>query len=600
MIPTPFEWRSSNTSAVSVSATGVVEAVGDGAAEISASANGVTGTVSLSTRPSGVGTATITAPAKPLEVGETFQSVLEARDLDGEAILPVPSMFVWSSADTSAVSVSMSGLVSARKPGNAVIRAEQPGAPQAAASVSINVVAPIPTSLTVTLTSGATPLFVGDTSRAIATARDRRGAVIPGIVPTWLSGDPAIATISSTGVIVAQRAGGPIVIIGDLLPGMQRAAAELTVVQRPVTSITLNPPAATLIQDSLVALTPTLRDSRGTVVTGRAVTWSSSAATVATVSTNGVVTAVGPGIATLTAAADDARGSATLTVLPAVASITVTPGTKMLGTGMNQRFIATLRDASGAVILGRSVEWRVVGPALVVGLDTEGFAFAANPGTVTITASREGRTGSATVISFASIVITSETQDYRVGRAYKFDAAIADSTGALTPIPGGSAGGLGLGTNHVGVMQPLLLNATSMYLAMSPGTTTLSLNQGIRSGRISVTVAANPLDLCASAAGSILLSDEDPPVLLGLVSQPSDPVSIFNPNGVYGSLNSALSINSPGSRYGSQTSPFSARNHLATNPPYLSKGNVTSFRVTLRPNEILGVTPQYLATCPLP
>jgi hypothetical protein len=55
-------------------------------------------------------------------------------------------------------------------------------------------------------------------------------------------------------------------------------------------------------------------DSLGIPLTGRAVTWSSSAATVATVSTSGLVTAVAPGTANITATSEGKSGFATVTV----------------------------------------------------------------------------------------------------------------------------------------------------------------------------------------------------------------------------------------------------------------------------------------------
>ena len=600
VVPTPFEWGSTATSIVSVTPAGVVEAVSDGSAGITAKANGVTGSVSIFTRPTGVGSATITGPAVPMDVGDTFQSVLSARDFDDDPIVPVPPTFLWSSSDTSALSVSATGLISARKPGFAVIRAEQLGSLRTATVVNVNVRTPIPASMFVSLASGATPLLVGDSTQANAIVRDSAGRVIAGVTPFWESSDPAIASVSATGVVTALRPGGAIAIIGTLFSGRLRAFAPLTVSSRPVASITLNVTAATLIQDSLVTLTPTLRDSRGSIVTGRTVTWSTSASDVATVTSNGVVAAIGTGAATLTATVDEARAIATVTVLPRVASITVTPGPKMLGTGLTQTFVATLRDASGAVIAGRPVEWQTVGDPLVASVTPGGIVSAFRPGTVTISARREGRAGSAILTSFSSIVITSAAQNYRVGLAYKMDAALADSTGASTPIVGGLVGGLALGTGNSQVMTQFPIDTTSLYLAMSPGQVTISISLGIRAGLLPITVTANPRDICGRAAGSILLSGDDTPIFLGNVSAPSDPLSIFNPTGIYGSATGALSMNNPNGRYGAVYSDFSARNPYAGNPPFMSKDNIASYYVTLRSNEIIGTTPQYLATCPWP
>ena len=177
---------------------------------------------------------------------------------------------------------------------------------------------------------------------------------------------------------------------------------------------------------------------------------------------------------------------------------------------------------------------------------------------------------------------------------------MADSTRASTPIVGGIVGGLGLATGNSQVMTVFLIDTTSLYLAMSPGTVEISVNLGLRATLLPITVDVNPRDICVRAVGSILLSGDASPIFLGDVSAPTDPLSIFNPTGVYGSATGALSMNNPNGRYGAVYSDYSARNPYAANPPFMSKNSIASYFVTLRSNEILGTTPQYLATCPLP
>ncbi len=66
--------------------------------------------------------------------------------------------------------------------------------------------------------------------------------------------------------------------------------------------LSVAPDTATLAAGASVQLTATVRNRRGRIVTGAVVAWSSSAATVATVSTAGRVTGVAAGSATVTAA----------------------------------------------------------------------------------------------------------------------------------------------------------------------------------------------------------------------------------------------------------------------------------------------------------
>ena len=81
-----------------------------------------------------------------------------------------------------------------------------------------------------------------------------------------------------------------------------------------VASVTIAAPTVTLAFDGSTTLTATPRDASGEPLTGHAVSWSSSAASIATVNSGGVVTAVSPGTVTITATSDGKSGSVELPV----------------------------------------------------------------------------------------------------------------------------------------------------------------------------------------------------------------------------------------------------------------------------------------------
>lgn len=85
-----------------------------------------------------------------------------------------------------------------------------------------------------------------------------------------------------------------------------------------VASVAVQPAAVTIAPQQTEQLTVTVRDAQGNALTGRAVTWSSNAQAVATVSTAGLVTAVGAGTAQITATSEGQSGSATVTVINGV------------------------------------------------------------------------------------------------------------------------------------------------------------------------------------------------------------------------------------------------------------------------------------------
>lgn len=83
----------------------------------------------------------------------------------------------------------------------------------------------------------------------------------------------------------------------------------------PVASVAVNASADTLAIGEAATLTATATDSTGHVLTGRPITWSSSAPAVATVSAVGIVTAVGEGEAVVTASTDGRSAQQTIRVV---------------------------------------------------------------------------------------------------------------------------------------------------------------------------------------------------------------------------------------------------------------------------------------------
>jgi hypothetical protein len=82
----------------------------------------------------------------------------------------------------------------------------------------------------------------------------------------------------------------------------------------PVATVTVAPTSASVVLAGVQQFTTVLKDANGKTLTGRAVTWSSSAPSVATVSVTGLVTGLLVGTSTITATSEGQSGSAPLTV----------------------------------------------------------------------------------------------------------------------------------------------------------------------------------------------------------------------------------------------------------------------------------------------
>src|SRR3989449_2090347 len=173
--------------------------------------------------------------------------------------------------------------------------------------------------------------------------------------------------------------------------------AAVAVSNVPVASLTVSPATASLAVGKTVQLTATPKDAAGNPLSGRVVTWATSATSVATVSATGLVTGVTVGSATITATSEGQSGTATVTVTPVpIASVTVSPAVAGMPVGSTLQVTATPKDSAGNPLSGRTVTW-ATSALSVATVTASGLVTGVTAGTATITATSEGKSGTATI-----------------------------------------------------------------------------------------------------------------------------------------------------------------------------------------------------------
>ena len=180
--------------------------------------------------------------------------------------------------------------------------------------------------------------------------------------------------------------------------GKGGAAGEPTAPSVSVLStITVAVGTATVAVGQSTIATASGMDQHGAPVVLGAVAWTVSPSTVASVNTNGVVTAVSAGQATVVATSGGTSGQQLVTVIPApVANISVTPTPASVVAGATLQLAATLRDASGVVLTGRNILWSSSDSAKAVVSDG-GLVTGLVAGSATVSASSEGKVAAALV-----------------------------------------------------------------------------------------------------------------------------------------------------------------------------------------------------------
>jgi alpha-tubulin suppressor-like RCC1 family protein len=139
----------------------------------------------------------------------------------------------------------------------------------------------------------------------------------------------------------------------------------------------------------------------GGPISGAAVAWTSSEPNVATVSEGGLVTPTGYGSTVITASANKIA-RATIVVMPAARTVTVTPGSDTIfvedpmAARDTIRFVATARDEAGKVISGVAFAWASTGTT-TASVSAVGTALARGLGVVSVTATSGEHVGTASV-----------------------------------------------------------------------------------------------------------------------------------------------------------------------------------------------------------
>ena len=199
----------------------------------------------------------------------------------------------WETSDTNVATVDQYGDVKAVATGNATITATTTDGTNLSASCEVTV-----TGITaLELNKTATSIYVGGTdSLAVTITPD--DVINKTIV--WQSSDTTVAAVEQDGVVTAVAPGNATITATTTDGTNLSASCEVTVTG--ITTLELNKAATSIYvggSDSL-AVTITPDD-----VINKTIVWQSSDTTVAAVEQDGVVTAVAPGNATITATTTD-------------------------------------------------------------------------------------------------------------------------------------------------------------------------------------------------------------------------------------------------------------------------------------------------------
>ena len=388
-----ISWGSSDDEVATVE-DGIITAIKEGTATITASAGEKSATCTVTVNKKVIAVTSVTLDLTTLSLTEGETSTLVATVLPTDA---TDKTVTWSSSDSSVAAVS-DGTVTAIKEGTSTITASA-GEKSASCTVTVNKKVIAVTS--VTLDQTALFLTEGETSSLVATvlptdATDKN--------VTWSSSDSSVATVSE-GTVTAIKEGTATITASA---GEKSATCAVTVNKKviAVTSITLDKTELSLTEEESSTLVATVLPMDAT---DKTVMWNSSDSSVASVS-DGTVTAIKEGTATITASAGEKSASCTVTVnkkVIAVTSVTLDQTTLSLTEGETSTLMATVlpTDATDKTVTWSSSDSSVASVS-------DGTVTAIKEGAATIIASAGGKSATCNVTVTAApeagIPITSE------------------------------------------------------------------------------------------------------------------------------------------------------------------------------------------------
>ncbi len=266
-----------------------------------------------------------------------------------------------------------------------------------------------PSRFSITTSVPTLSLRQDDTTSFTVSVRDEsRSQQVSPIGAFAETDDAAVATVATTTTpgrfrVTAVGGGTARIIVGYTGNVLARDTVVVNITARPVETVNLTPDSTSAFVGVATTFRAALLDAAGDTITARRATFSvhASDTTIASITaTGGVATGKVAGTARIIATAEEVADTSKFVVtLRPVNTVTVTPADTTLRVGNTVQLTATLRASNNSVLTGRTVTWassdttiaRVNASGLVTGV-------AASSQFATITATSEGRSGSARVI----------------------------------------------------------------------------------------------------------------------------------------------------------------------------------------------------------
>ncbi|PYP55613.1 MAG: hypothetical protein DMD44_14600 [Gemmatimonadetes bacterium] len=474
-------WSSNNTSVAVADVNGKVTGVAPGSATITATSEGQSGTAAITVTTIPVASVTVSPASASVAAGQTVQLTATAKDANGNTLSG--RVVTWSSGNTAAATVNGSGLVTGVAAGSATITATSEG--QSGAS-AITVTGPAPGCATST-TAFQNSAFASQTGSFTATFdATPNGAGLD--AATGLS-QGAAAAYSDMAVIVRFNTGGTI----DARDGGAYAAAN-SIPYTAGTSYHFRLVVDVSSHTYSAYVTPA-GSAEQTIGTGFAFRTEQAGVTSLA---NWTLTAITGSHTVCNFAIAGSQPPAP------VATVTLAPASATVNEGQTLQLTATLKDANGNTLTGRSITWSSSNTSAAT-VSASGLVRGIVAGSATITATSEGQSGTSAItvvhMPVATVTVAPATASVQVGLTVQLTATTKDANGnTLTGrTVTWSSGNTGVAT----------VSSSGLVTGVAAGSATITATSEGQSGTSAITVTAAPPPGTSQFGHVVIVTEEN-------------------------------------------------------------------------------------------
>jgi hypothetical protein len=390
-VTTSALWSTANTSVATINPSGLATGVATGNTTVSAALGSVQGSITLNVKPSLVSIQV--SPQSPSTSVGAVQSFTATGTFSDGSQQNLTTSVSWTTSTSGVATIASSGIATSGASGQTTITATAGSVSGSAlltvTSATLSSIAVSPA--TSSIVSGTTQQFTATGTFSNGSQQNLTTSV------SWSSSSSTVATVASGGAVSGEGAGS-VTITATL--GAVTGTANLTVTTAVLTAIQISPQSSSVIIGGSQQFSATALYSNGTSANVSAsAKWTSSALTVATMSTTslGLAASIGTGTTIISASYGGLADSTTLTVQDQLTSIAIVPSTATLATGQTEQFGAIGSYLSGVTenVTG-SVTWGS-STSSVAGVSSSGLATSLTAGQASINASLGNITGLATL-----------------------------------------------------------------------------------------------------------------------------------------------------------------------------------------------------------